>query len=292
MPAAAPFTRLCLAMNTPRSVGRADLHMHTTASDGTYTPAQLLDLARRSGLAAIAITDHDTIAGYQAATQIAISGVELVPGVEISAEHEGREFHLLAYFFDPEDTALMQMLNQLRQDRAERFREMIRRLRSCGVDVSDDAAPPDETSLGRRHLAMILQETGKVGSVREAFYRYLGENGPAFVPKQSIPLAEAIPVVREAGGLTSCAHPRGDLDLPELRRLADMGLRAIEAVYPSFKRSRRDELKRWAALLGLGITGGSDCHGPDERSRTVGACSLSTEEWGALRELGVGVKTR
>jgi predicted metal-dependent phosphoesterase TrpH len=256
--------------------------MHSTASDGAYTPAQLIDLAKRSGLAAISITDHDTVAGYLEAKDQPTHDVTVVPGVEISTEDQGRELHLLGYFFDHANEQLRSTFEQLCVGRAERFREMIERLRTCGVNLEDVNVPIDATSLGRRHLAEMMLKAGHVSSIREAFNRYLGHNGPAFAPKVRVQLADAIRIVRDARGITSLAHPSQDLDLLGLRRLADMGLQAMEAVYPGFTRSRIEELRQWAKQLNLAITGGSDCHGPD--ARAVGSCTLSSEEWLSLSE--------
>jgi predicted metal-dependent phosphoesterase TrpH len=130
--------------------------MHSTASDGAYRPVQLVELARRVGLAAIAITDHDTLAGVAPARSRAAPDLEVISGVEISAEHDGREFHLLGYFFDPDDESLNSALEHLRERRVERFNEMIVRLRACGVRVNDDELPHPDAALGRRHLAILL----------------------------------------------------------------------------------------------------------------------------------------
>lgn len=281
MPASAPFTRLCQSLNAPTALGRADLHMHSTASDGTYSPTQLVNLAKRCGLAAIAITDHDTIEGFR---EVATSEpLQIVPGVELSAEYEGREVHLLAYFFDPDDVELNRALDWLCDGRVARYHEMVKRLQKCGINIEDDHLPNSRTSLGRRHLASALRESGHVSSIREAFFRYLNDQGPAFAPKLLLPLADAIRIVRNAGGLASYAHPPAGLDFNALKRLADMGLQAVEAAHSGFKRSRTVELKQWANALGLAITAGSDCHGPDEPRRSVGSCTLSPDEWQALR---------
>src|SRR5207302_1088489 len=171
MPARQPFTRLCQLAARPVTAGRADLHLHTTHSDGEYTPAQVVDLARRSGLAAVALTDHDTVGEIAAARGAAGSGLEVVPGVEISAEYEGRELHLLGYFFRPDDPALLAALAGLRRHRAERFRTMAGRLRGLGLSVEDEELDrlDGATALGRRHLAVLLAESGQVGSPAEAF---------------------------------------------------------------------------------------------------------------------------
>src|SRR5262249_20125117 len=155
MPAGQPFTTLCQQLARPRLAGRADLHLHTIQSDGTYTPGQLVDLARRCGLAAIAITDHDTLAGVAPTRAVAPPSLESVAGVEISTEYNGRELHLLAYFVDPEHPELNAALEKVRRGRVERFREMIERLRGLGVSVSlEGPAFPD--ALGRRHLAQLI----------------------------------------------------------------------------------------------------------------------------------------
>ena len=138
-------------------------------------------------------------------------------------------------------------------------------------------------SPGRRTLANLLHETGRVGSVREAFARWLADGRPADVPKARLPLAEAIGLVRGAGGVSSLAHPTAALTLPQLTTLREMGLQAVEADYPSHRASRSKELRQWASTIGMAITGGSDCHGPD--SNAVGKCGVTAEELTALRQL-------
>src|SRR5260221_8496131 len=156
MPARQPFTTLCQALARGRAAGRADLHLHTTHSDGSYTAAQIVDLARRSGLAAIAVTDHDTVSALPEARLAALgSQVEIVAGVEITAEFQGRELHLLGYFFDADNVDLLAALARLRLDRRDRFQEMIERLRRCGVLLEQSAFDFGDQghTLGRRNLA-------------------------------------------------------------------------------------------------------------------------------------------
>src|SRR5262249_25339147 len=192
MPARQPFTALCQAAARSRVSGRADLHIHTRHSDGLYAPAEIVDLVRRSDLAAIAITDHDTVAGVQPAREAACGlALEIIAGVEISTEYRGRELHLLGYFVDLEDEPLADALGQLRQDRANRFWEMAARLRGSGVTVDDSElrAFAGTGTLGRRNLAEFLVQTRRAGSVREAFARYLGDRGRVTVPKVRLPVA-------------------------------------------------------------------------------------------------------
>ena len=287
MPAGQPFTQLCQSLARPRYFGRVDLHLHTTFSDGTYSPAQIVDLARRSGLSAIAITDHDTLAGIAPTRLLAGAAPEVVSGVEITTEFHGRELHLLAYCFDIDNSALRLALAHLQAERVVRFQAMIERLHTLGVHIeeADIADLGDTTTLGRRHLAELLVQAKKAVSVREAFQRYLGDHGRATVPKTRLPVGEAIALVRGANGVASWAHPNYDCNQETLLELKRLGLGAIEAEYPAFRANRVKELRQLARELGLAITGGSDCHGPGLPHRSVGATSISHEELQRLREM-------
>jgi predicted metal-dependent phosphoesterase TrpH len=287
MPARQPFTALCQLAARPRLAGRADLHLHTTYSDGSYTPEQVVDLARRSGLSAIAITDHDTLAGVVPARDAAAgSNLEVVPGVEITCEHDGRELHLLAYFVSLDDPALNAALAAIRRGRAERFREMVERLRGLGVSVAGVAPQAVPDALGRRHLAEMIMKAKRATSVRDAFRRYLLDGGRVNVPKKRLPVGEALALVRAAGGVAAWAHPPYHCDKRHLEELRALGLGAVEVEYPDTAPPRRRELLGWAATLGLAVTGGSDCHGPGQRS--VGACSVAVEELDRVRSLRRG----
>lgn len=284
MPARQPFTTLCRTLARPRHVGRADLHLHTTFSDGTYTPAQVVELARRSGLSAIAITDHDTLDGIASAQTAARgSGVEIVTGVEITAEQDSRELHLLGFFVRLDDAALRAALRRLCEHRVKRYNAMLDRLRECGVAL--DVAATCQGSLGRRTLAEALVTAGKAATVRDAFFRYLRDNGHIAVPKLRLPAGEAIALVRGAGGVASWAHPPYHGLRASLPGLRDLGLQAIEVEYPSTRAGRSREMRTWAAELGMAVTGGSDCHGPEPLGRTVGACTISADDLDNLRRL-------
>lgn len=285
MPARQPFTRLCQTLGRPAATGRADLHVHTTHSDGDYSPAEVVDLARRSGLAAVAVTDHDTTGGVAEAERFANGRVEVIAGVEVTAEHDGREVHLLGYFVRTDDAPLGTALARLRDHRRQRFHGMVERLRDRGVSVDEEALAETASvpAPGRRTLAALLLATGRVGSVREAFDRWLADGRPADVPKARLPLAEAIALVRGAGGVTSMAHPPASLTSPQLAGLRDLGLQAVEADYPAHRASRTKELRSWAAGLGLAVTGGSDCHGPD--GTAIGRHGVTEDELTVLRQL-------
>lgn len=289
MPTGQPFTALChtLARRRP-CVGRADLHVHTTFSDGDHTPAEVVNLAHRAGLAALAITDHDSIEGVAEARSAALgTALEIITGVEISAALEGKDLHLLGYFVREDHPPLRSTLAKLQAHRVERFRDMAQRLRKCGIRLE---GPLVESKLakgcvGRRQLAGLVVQTRQAGSVREVFARYLKEGGPADVPKLRLPVADAIGLVHDAGGVAAWAHPPYDTLQQQGRRLRQLGLDAIEVEYPNRRpatvRSYRAAAVRW----GFAVTGGSDYHGPEHARRTVGSCTVSDAEMAALRRL-------
>jgi predicted metal-dependent phosphoesterase TrpH len=231
MPIGQPFTVLCQQLARPRAAGRADLHVHTTYSDGSYRPAQVVELARRCGLSAVAITDHDTTAGVGAALLAAAAGPEVIAGVEITAEAGDRELHLLGYFVELDDVPLQTALAALRRDRVGRFWEMVARLRRLGVQLPDDVLADVQATgtLGRRNLADMMVRAGQAATVREAFQRYLGDFRRAAVPKRRLPVGEAVALVRGAGGVAAWAHPTYDCTRATLTELHALGMRGVEA---------------------------------------------------------------
>ncbi len=287
MPAGQPFTQLCRALARNRMSARVDLHMHTNCSDGLYSPEQIVDLARRSGMPAIAITDHDTVAALEPARLHAASRVQIIPGVEISTEYEGREVHLLAYFFDPSHAGLNAGLEHLREKRRHRFFAMADRLRDLGISLDDHHLQEAATcsAVGRRHLAQILVKQKKTSTLREAFVKYLGDFGRAVVPKVRLPIAEAISLVNQAGGVSAWAHPGADCTWESVQALYNFGMRAIEVDWPTAKLSRSRVLRQWAKALGMATTAGSDCHGPDEPKRALGARGIDLDDLDALQRM-------
>ncbi len=281
-----PFTRLCGGLAVLRSPGRADLHTHTTFSDGTHTPASLVERARKATLSAIAVTDHDTTAGVGPARAAAGGALEVIAGVEVTTEFGGHEVHLLGYFVRPDDPALSAALADLRAGRRERLIEMARRLRALGPNLEDAVtAIPAAVSLGRRHLARLLIERGHARSLHGAFTGWLARSELADVPKRRLPVADAIALVRGAGGVTSWAHPPADADLRTLEAFRDMGLAAIECAYPWPSRAQETRLRQLARAAGLAVTGGSDSHDPDVPTRAVGARAVTLDELARIREL-------
>lgn len=286
MPRRQPFTQLCLALARQRPSARVDLHVHTTASDGLYTPQQVVEIARRCGMPAIAITDHDTLAALEPARLHAGPKIQVLAGVEISSEFDGRELHLLAYFVDPAHAGLAAALDHLRQRRRERFFVIADRLRGQGVKLDDadlDRAA-SAGAVGRRHLAELLVRSKKSATIRQAFVQYLGDASRAVVPKERLAVGEAIALVSEAGGVSSWAHPPADATEGDLRTLYNLGMRAVEVDWPTVKPSRGRTLRQWARAIGLAVSAGSDCHGPGEPKRAIGACGVTLDELNGLEQ--------
>lgn len=248
---------------------RIDLHMHSTASDGTDEPAALAEKARALGLDAIALTDHDTVDGVaQARAAGERLGVEVVAGIEVSSDYRDNNVHLLGYFIDPASPALAPVLDWVRAEREERNRKMVAMLAADGFDISMEAleqAYPGAV-IGRPHVAEWLTRKGYVSSVTDGFQRYLEVGRPYYLPKRRIPLRRAVETVRAAGGIASLAHPF-QYGYPEdevaamIETAADCGAEALECYYTEHTPAQTQWLLKKAAAMGLAVTGGSDYHG-------------------------------
>jgi len=277
---------------TPRPTGPkgpragADLHVHTTHSDGVCSPCEVVVAAANVGLAAVAITDHDTVSALAVARpEAARLGVELVGGVEWTAELDGREVHILGHFVRDDDPAVVAACARLRAARAERLEAMADRLARLGlaVDLAALARAFPRATLGRRHLADWLSRTGQVSGQREAFARYLGDGGPSQVPKPRLGWAEAVALTAGAGGVSALAHPPFDLREATLRRLADGGLGAVEVDGPGINPALGRRWRAWALALDLVPVAGSDFHAHDRPGRWVGAASTPDADLRRLR---------
>ncbi len=271
---------------TPENL-RADLHIHTLASDGADTAEEVLASARREGLAAISITDHDSVEAVSEAVGLAPRyGVEVVPGIEISVELDETEMHLLGYYIDYRDRELCRRLDYLRQIRARRADRMLEILAGMGFALDMEALLPGQMtgSIGRLHIAQALARAGHVRSPGEAFARYIGNSGPAYVEKQKIGIEEAMQMILRAGGAPVLAHP-GQLDRDELiPDLVDLGLAGLEAYYPSHSRFTVNHYLELARHYGLLATGGSDSHGLNKDNVHIGSATAPYEVVGELRE--------
>lgn len=245
-----------------------ELHCHTTASDGTLTPEELVALALRRGLQTLAITDHDTTSGFAPAVAAAAGyRLEIIPAIEINAEDRGRDVHVLGYYLDPEHSGFQEALGRLRQARLRRTHEMVERLESLGVPVEHDRIMrfAGGDSAGRPHVARAMVEAGHVRDLQDAFDRYLATGRPGFVPRRNLTPAEAIGLIREAGGVAVLAHPGLIGDESVIRELIPAGLQGLEVHYPQHPPMLRQHYTALAGELGLLVTGGSDFHGPEHR---------------------------
>lgn len=244
-----------------------DLHTHTNESDGSLAPSELIAAAEAAGIRHLAITDHDTFAGYERALEPARrAGIELLRGIEVSTRDNGRPVHLLAYF--PEDwrgEIFETWLGELARRRADRNRRLSARLAELDKPVSvAEAEELGRSVTGRVHFARVMVRKGYVKSIPEAFRRYLGEDAPGYVEVDDPPVTEAIERVRAAGGLPVIAHPgryRLANEIEFFGRLAGAGLGGVEVVHSDHRSSDVDRYRRIAADLGLVVTGGSDFHG-------------------------------
>ena len=291
MPRRQPFTALCRQVARLGEPSRADLHTHTTASDGAYTPQQVVAFARQAKLGAVAVTDHDTLAGVAEAVDgahgLTHPAIEVIPGVEITTELAGRELHLLAYFVRTDHAELNAALERLCVRRRERFREYVAALANRGLAISADRAALVEAasvSLGRRHVAGLLVACRFATTLHEAFHRYVGKLRGEVGPKLRLPIGEAIALAHDAGGVTSLAHPPPDFTEEQFAALAAVGLDAVEAEYEWGRSSRTGRLREVAARHGLLVSGGSDCHGPIPPRRGIGSHSVTSVELDRLRQ--------
>lgn len=275
---------------------RIDLHAHTDLSDGTLRPVDLVKLAAEVGLAALAVTDHDTTAALPVAREVGRSlGVEVITGCEITARFPGRAMHLLAYGFDDREPRLQAMLAEIRAYRDVRNPRILDRLAELGCPLTMDEVRAEAAGdvVARPHIARALVRRGYVADTKTAFQRYLRDGGPAFVPAESVAPAEAIAAVDAAGGIAAVAHPRqlrvdGPAGIRALfRGLAQDRLGAVEVFHPSHDADDRVLYADIATQERLVPTGGSDFHGANKPDIRLGAgdgsISIGYETWEALR---------
>ena len=270
---------------------RIDLHTHSSVSDGTDSPAELVGNAGAAGLDVVGLTDHDTFDGWPAATRAAAaSGVVVVPGVEMSTRLRGAGVHVLAYLPDPGYAPLAGELAKIRDSRAMRLTEMTDLLTDAGmpIDLDDVLAVASRAStLGRPHVADAMVAKGYVADRSEAFSAWLWEGGPAYVPKYATPTDHAVRMVGDAGGVAVLAHPWGRgsrrvLDPETIRMLAEFGLAGIEVDHEDHDRSDRAVLREIAAAFGLIVTGSSDYHGAGKVGHVLGINTTAVDEYERL----------
>ncbi|AJE82530.1 hypothetical protein SLNWT_2154 [Streptomyces albus] len=274
---------------------RVDLHTHSTASDGTDTPAELVQKAAAAGLDVVALTDHDSTRGHAEARAALPEGLTLVTGAELSCRLDGVGLHMLAYLFDPAEPELLARRELVRDDRVPRAKGMIAKLRELGVPVTWEqvARIAGRGSVGRPHLAEALVELGVVDTVSDAFSpQWLGDGGRAYVDKFELDPFEAIRLVKAAGGVTVFAHPaavKRGRTLPEesLAALAAAGLDGLEADHMDHEPATRARLHGLAAELGLLATGSSDYHG-SRKTCSLGDFTTDPEVYGEITRRATG----
>jgi 3',5'-nucleoside bisphosphate phosphatase len=252
-----------------------DLHAHTTYSDGTLSPHDLVKAAIAAGVKALAITDHDTLAGWNEARAAAGADLEIVPGVELSTVEQGRSLHLLGYY--PDRTALEPRLQERIAGRRRRAQAMVEKLTTLGYPITLPALA-DTIAPGRPHLATALVQAGYASSNREAFDRWLGDHGPAYVPYEPFSAAEGIQLLQDCGAVPVWAHPylfRGGTVETVLPHLVAAGLRGVEVYHPHHSASEVRRLEGYCRQSGLLMTGGSDYHGPSPGEKSQGQGGLN-----------------
>ena len=255
---------------------RIDLHVHTTASDSTASPAEAVRLAKEAGLSAIAITDHDTVSGYAEAAEAGKAlGVEVVPGIEISTKY-GRAVHILGYYIDPDSDKLAPVLEWVVHDRDERNRKMAELMAADGLPVSyEEMHRRFGAVIGRPHFAEVLVELGLAKDIRDAFDRYVEKGQKYYLPRNFLSIERSIEIIREAGGVPVLAHPfQYKLDDAGLRELIEhcmeSGLQGMECRYSGYSVEQSKYLGRLAEEYGLIKTGGSDFHGDNKKHISIG----------------------
>lgn len=272
-------------------MGGYDLHTHSTWSDGTESVVANVRRALELGLEGLGVTDHDTTAGIDEGLDAAEgSGLEIVPGLEFSAEHDGASLHVLAYWVDPGNASLRAELRRLTDTRVRRGRLMIEKLQEAGYDISFDRVRriAGEDLIARPHVAQAMVEAGIVASEREAFDRFISDGGPAYVAKHALDPLVALDLIAEAGGVCVLAHPgmwRGTNSVPVevIEQMAAGGMAGLEVDHPDHDEGMRARYRDLARGLGLIATGASDCHGARFGFR-LGSETTDARRVDALRE--------
>src|SRR5271157_4246601 len=258
----------------------ADLHLHTQFSDGTFTPEELVERAAQHGLAAIALTDHDTVEGCsRAAAACAAVKLEFITGTELTAEHGDVEVHILAYFLDIHNPRLLARISEFQSVRQNRIREMVAALNQIGIPLKAETvfALANCKSPGRPHVARALVKEKLIGNLDEAFERYLKKGRPAWVPKTKMSALESVELIHQAGGLAVMAHPglnRTDEIIPDLVAAGLDGIECFHTKHSTVMSERYLEIAEEHHLL---VTGGSDCHGFSKNKPLIGTVRLPYE---------------
>ena len=259
-----------------------DLHVHSNKSDGTYFPTELVDYAIEKGLAAIALTDHDTVDGLDEIMEYAdvlnsASVLEIIPGIEFSTEYEGRDIHILGLYIDYKSAEFEKPLQEFVNSRIVRNEKMCRLLQTAGIDITYEKLCEEfpDSVITRAHYGSYLLKYGYIKSINEAFEKYIGDHCPYFVPREKVTPQDAVQLILKAKGVPILAHPplyhMSDSRLDKLvATLKDAGLMGIEAIYSTYSSSEERDMRRLAEKYDLLISGGSDFHGENKPNLDLG----------------------
>jgi len=266
----------------------ADLHLHTVFSDGTYTPEELVKKSSSAGLGAIAVTDHDTVEGVEPALEAGKSvSLEILPGIELSTEYCGREVHILGYLIDYRSKKLNLKLQELKKNRVDRIYQIIAKLKKeTGLELSAQAVfdIAGDGVAGRMHIARAMVKEGLAVNTAEAFQKYIGDQCPAFVLGLKLTPAQAIALIKNAGGIPVLAHPYIINDDNMLREIVKEGIMGLEAYYPEHAQGMVNFYLDFCEKNGLLVTGGSDCHGKAKPTVRIGSVKVPYELVEKLKE--------
>ena len=258
----------------------ADLHVHTIFSDGTSTPEELIAQSKKAGLSAIAVVDHDTIQGVPPTLEIGREqGIEVLPGIELSAEYEGLEVHILGYLIDYKNSELIERLDFLKKNRVDRIYKMVKKINELGMDL----APKDvfdiagEGTVGRLHVARAMVKKNLAGSIFEVFKKHLGDNCPAYVLGFRFSPEQAIKLIKKAGGIPVLAHPYILKKDELIHKFIEQGIMGLEVHYAEHSQSMVNFYRNIAKEKGLLITGGSDFHGNAKPEVKLGSIKVPYE---------------
>ncbi len=255
----------------------ADLHIHTDLSDGTMSPEQVVKEASKLNLRTIAITDHDTVDAIEVAQNIGYrEGINVISAIELSSNYRSSDIHLLGYFIDIKNSALLEKLTELRSERVERIKKITKKLRTLGVKVEHQEVfdVSKEGSPGRMHIADVLCNKGYCRNIRESFQKYLSDNGPAYVPKVVLTLKDAIELIISSDGIPVFAHPGVTNRDTLIPKMVEYGLQGIEVYYPTHTPEAVKRYSRFAKKFDLVVTGGSDCHGDRKPDIALGSIKI------------------
>ncbi|MEX1013315.1 MAG: PHP domain-containing protein [Waddliaceae bacterium] len=266
---------------------RADLHCHSTCSDGTLTPEELIRKAKEIGLSALSITDHDTIEGYQAAPLIAKEmGIDLIPGVEFSTKFEQTSIHILAYGFDLESPAIHSFCKRHLERRYLRNLEILTLLKKHGMPLTEEELAPREKqgTIGRPHIAHAMMQRGYVTTIEEAFHKFIGDNKPCFSMGPVFTVAETIDLIHEANGLAVIAHPHLIQDKKIVNKLLQFNFDGIECYYAYFPKEKILPWLKIAKEKKWLITGGSDFHGTVKPKSSLGSSYIGEDLYTQIKQ--------